>query len=105
MKPAETFDFVSFERTVPEALEAVGAAKIVARQRRIIVKPNLLNERPPPTTTPVECVLAVVRFCEAHAQKAEIVVAEGSGGCPTPRAFDVHGYERITRETGARLLD
>jgi len=104
-REAEVFDFVSFERSVPEALEAVGAAALLAKQKRIIVKPNLLNESPPPTTTPVECVLAVVRYCESCAPAAEIVVAEGSGGCPTPRAFRVHGYDRLERETRAKLVD
>jgi len=34
MIPARVFDFVSFEKTVPEALAAVGAAAVLARQRR-----------------------------------------------------------------------
>ena len=52
--------------------EKVRAAKL------IVIKPNLIENRLPPVTTPVDIVAEVARYLRGHTQ-ARVVVAEGSG--------------------------
>ena len=75
-------EFENYPKSVRAVLDDIGAAEILARQQRIILKPNVVNDSPPPVTTDVHCVEAIVDYCREHT-KAEIVIAEGCGGCDT----------------------
>lgn len=106
MSEVAIVDFAgSYERAVPEALDQASAARAISTQGRIIVKPNLLNLSPPPTTTHVDCVAAVVAYCQKHAPKAQIIIAEGSGGASTQEAFRKLGYAEMGRALGVPLID
>lgn len=98
--------FRSCDETVPRLLEKIGAPGILARQTRILIKPNLVNGSPPPVTLPVAACAALVRACRCWST-AEIVVAEGSGDCSltTGEIFRIHGYERMAQELGVGLVD
>ena len=52
--------FVSFADSVPRALQAVVDDGLLSRQKRIIIKPNLVNSQAPPVTLPVQCVEALI---------------------------------------------
>jgi len=99
-----TTAFISYERSVPEALEKAGLASLLPPAGRVLIKPNLLQDAPPPVTTHVECVEALVRFIRENSPSVEIVVAEGSGGCDTWKAFDALGYRKLSAY-GVRLVD
>ncbi len=99
-----TVEFTDYERSVTEALDDIGAAQALGRQTRILLKPNIINSSPPPITTPVECVEAVLDYCRAHSA-AEIVIAEGSGGLDTLDAFEQLGYGDLSRRKGVELID
>ena len=98
--------FVSYEHSVPEALEKAGAIPVIARQKAVLVKPNLVESLQPPITTPAECVEAVIKFVRAHSG-AEVVVAEGCGaaGYETAKPFRDLGYEEMAKKLGIRLVD
>jgi uncharacterized protein (DUF362 family) len=105
MKPA-VVEFVSYDGSVKEALDAIGAAPVLAAQKKILVKPNLVEAIPPPVTTPPECVEAVITYIRA-VSAAEIVVAEGCGapGYDTGHAFEKLGYTAMAARLGIRLID
>ena len=98
--------FSSFARSVPEVLDAIGAAGALARQRRILLKPNLVCATPPPVTTPVELCAAVIDYVRA-VSAAEIVIAEGCGDArrETGELFSTLGYADLARRTAVALVD
>jgi uncharacterized protein (DUF362 family) len=104
--PVAAVSFEDYETSVPAALDAAGAGPLLKRQRRVLIKPNLVNASPPPVTTPVACCEAVVRYARARGV-AEIVIAEGCGdpATDTHAVFAALGYPALSRRWDAPLLD
>lgn len=98
--------FVSYAGSVPELLDACGAGPILARQTRILLKPNLVNDSRPPITTAVECCEAIVTYIRRHSA-ARIVIAEGCGAADyeTDRVFDRLGYSALSKRLNVPLVD
>ena len=46
-------EFQDYIQSVAEALDQVEAAATIAAQKKIILKPNVITDSPPPITTPV----------------------------------------------------
>jgi len=99
-----TVEFADYGQSVAEALDDLGAADALGRQKKIILKPNVINSSPPPITTPVECVEAVLDYCRSRSD-AGIVIAEGCGGLDTLDAFEQLGYGDLSRRKGVELID
>lgn len=93
-----------YAETVCRVLDSLRAAEILVTQRRIVIKPNLIEARPAPVTTDVRCVEAIVAYCR-RASDAELIVADGAGGCETTECFAKLGYERLAKEYGVELVD
>jgi uncharacterized protein (DUF362 family) len=79
----------------------------IGEARRILLKPNLVNDSPPPVTTPVEVVRGVLCFLKKRLLDREFLIAEGCGApeYETGRPFRKLGYERMAAEEGVRLVD
>ncbi|MDW7709458.1 MAG: DUF362 domain-containing protein [Deferrisomatales bacterium] len=105
-KPLHWVPFTTCAASIPAALEAVGAPSVLARQRRILVKPNLVNASPPPVTLPCEAVKALVLAIRRWSA-AEIRIGEGTGDAAldTGEVFRRLGYVRVARELGVELVD
>ncbi|MEZ4599729.1 MAG: DUF362 domain-containing protein [Syntrophotaleaceae bacterium] len=105
-KPCGIENYRSFEKTVPKLLESIGAPAVLARQSRILIKPNLVNGDPPPVTLPVEACAALVKACRTWSS-AEIVIAEGTGArhLTTSEMFRLHRYDRLAEKEGVKLVD
>jgi len=97
-------EFISFSKSVPEILERSGMGKLLRNQQKIILKPNLTTNLSPPCTTPVQLVEEVIKFCQKNS-KAEVIVAEGSGGCDTLTAFKDLGYNDLAENYQIKLVD
>lgn len=102
----ESITFTSFAESVPRLLDKLGAAAVFAHQSRILVKPNLVNDSPPPVTTPVACCEAIVEYIKAHSD-AHIVIGEGCGDAvlETDQVFDTLGYREMANRLGVELVD
>ncbi|HSH68889.1 MAG TPA: DUF362 domain-containing protein [Deferrisomatales bacterium] len=98
--------FRGYRDSVAAALDAVGAAAVLGRQRRVLIKPNLVNAAPPPVTLPVACAEAVVRYVR-DCSAAEVLVGEGPGqvGLSGLDALHVHGYGALARRYAVTLVD
>jgi uncharacterized protein (DUF362 family) len=96
--------FKDYRRSIPDALDAIGAAALLPQRGLIIIKPNLTTDSPPPVTTNVEAVKAVYQYCKQHT-KAEIVIGEGSGNGTTADIYQRRGYTALAKKHGIRLLD
>jgi uncharacterized protein (DUF362 family) len=105
-RPCATENFLSYEETIPELLQAIGAPEILSRQSLILIKPNLVNASPPPVTLPVAACAALVSACRSWS-KAQIVIAEGTGerNMTTGEIFRIHGYDRLVETHGVELVD
>lgn len=101
-----TIDFISFADSVHALLSALDIQETFRNQSRIVIKPNLINDAPPPITTPVQCCQAIIEFIRANSE-AEIIIAEGCGqpGLDTDTAFDRLGYTELARSQDVRLVD
>ncbi len=97
-------EFTTFKETIPKILSEGNLKDLIKDQKQILIKPNLTLVKDPPTTTPVELVEEIIKFCKNHSQ-AKIVVAEGAGGDDTKRAFKVLGYDRLKKEYDVDLID
>lgn len=93
-----------YAKPVPEVMARLGLESVLAAQRRIVLKPNLVTKAVPPVTTDVRCVEALARYCLA-CSGAEVVVAEGSGGADTGDCFNALGYNDMAHRLGIRLVD
>ena len=96
--------FESYFRTIPKILEESELAAKIGDQQQILIKPNLTTFLPPPCTTTPELVEEVIKFCRANS-RAKIVVAEGSGGCDTKKAFTDLGYFDLATKYQIELID
>ncbi len=98
--------FVDYAASLPAALEAIGAPQVLAGQRRILIKPNLVNASPPPVTFPVEAARALVQAVRACSE-ASIVIAEGAGDhqLETGAIFGLLGYRSLAAELDIELID
>ena len=92
-------EFESYERSVPDLLDRLGAATTLAGQSRVLIKPNLINASPPPVTTPVACCAEIVRYVRSHSG-AEVVIGEGCGDArmETGDVFERLGYVAMARD-------
>ena len=104
--PLGIVDFCSYEESVPALMELLGAARILGEQKRVVIKPNLVNTSPPPITTPVQLVAAIADYVKS-VSNAEIVTAEGCGAplYNTHRPFRKLGYSDLAESNGMILVD
>ena len=102
----QIIEFVSYSRSIPVLLSALNIFEKLREQSLIIIKPNLINDSPPPITTPVECCQAIIEFVRTCSQ-AEIIVAEGCGqpGLDTETIFDRLGYADLAGRLDVQLVD
>ena len=100
-------DFDSWSETVPQLLEQTGLIAALAGQRRVLIKPNLVEILPPPITTPVGIVEALIIYIKDKVPGLEIVVGEGCGAkdYETARCFQELGYADMASRQAVRLVD
>ncbi|MFH7319438.1 DUF362 domain-containing protein [Desulfurivibrio sp. D14AmB] len=88
-------------------LDRAGLAAVLDDRRPIVLKPNLVKAAPPPITTPVALVAALVDYLQRARPGAEIIVAEGCGAkeYDTDHCFTTLGYAQMAMERGVKLID
>jgi uncharacterized protein (DUF362 family) len=82
-----------------------GIERLAIKDKRVLIKPNVLNDRPPPSTTSpgvVEAVVERVRQSDA----GQVTVADGSGIIRLPTADNLvaTGIQAAARRAGATVL-
>lgn len=82
-----------------------GIARLGLNGKRVLIKPNIVNDRPPPTTTSPSVVAAVVRAVR-EAEAADVTVADSSGiiRFPTSENLVTTGVRAAAEAAGARVL-
>ena len=84
-------------------LGGIGPLRVAGR--RVLIKPNVVNDRPPPSTTSPEVIAAAVSAMQ-QAGAADVTVADSSGMLrfPTSGNLDATGIRRAVDRLGSRLL-
>jgi uncharacterized protein (DUF362 family) len=97
--------FVSYEESVPKLLSYARFPDIIKHEKRIVLKPNLTIAHAFPVTTDPSFVEEIIKYIRKHNKKAEVIIAEGSGGCETKECFKKLGYEQLSEKYHVPLLD
>lgn len=88
-----------------EGMALLGAMTLLPLAgKRVLVKPNVVNNRPPPSTTSPEVINAVVRLIQTAG--GEVTVADSSGMLrfPTSENLSETGVRHAAESVGARVL-
>ncbi|MBI4002214.1 MAG: DUF362 domain-containing protein [Nitrospira defluvii] len=82
-----------------------GVGQLGLHGKRVLLKPNVLNDRPPPSTTNPQVVGAMAKLVK-ETGAAEVVVADGSGiiRLPTSANLTSTGIRAAAEAAGARVL-
>ncbi|MGQ9720526.1 MAG: DUF362 domain-containing protein [Candidatus Jordarchaeum sp.] len=72
-------------------------------QKKIVIKPNLIGNKPHPTTTSAKTVEAIIKNLKKF--NKEIIIAEGSGWADTNIAYRDRGYKQLAEKYGVKLVD
>ncbi len=82
-----------------------GIGRLDLRGKRVLVKPNVVNDRPPPSTTNPKVVEAVVRLVqEAGAQGVTVADSSGIIRFPSSANFAATGIKQAAESAGASVL-
>lgn len=102
----KTKPFTTYRETVTGILDELGAAKVLAPQPKILIKPNLINADPFPVTTPPDMCEAVIGYIQ-KVSKAKIIIGEGCGDAEleTNEVFHHLGYDRLAEKHNIELID
>ena len=99
--------FQGWEKTLFPLLDAAGLGESLKGQKKILLKPNLVEVLDPPITTPVELIAAAVDYLQDKAPESQIIIGEGCGALQydTHHCFQKLGYADIAVEKGVELID
>ena len=99
--------FVDWRQSVWRLLERVDLAGRIKSIQRIVIKPNLVEAKNHPVTTPVAMVAALVEYLQRYLPEKEIVIAEGTGATSysTWHPFEVLGYKEMADRKKITLID
>lgn len=102
-----TCTFTDWQQSLGSLLDAAGLAERLAGEKRVLIKPNLVEAYQPPITTPVELVAALVDYIRARLPDLPIIIGEGCGSITydTRHVFDVLGYSDLARRQDIKLVD
>lgn len=88
------------EAMIQRGLDELG---IRVRGKKVVIKPNLIANRPYPVTTPAETVEALVKYFLSGGN--EVIIAEGSGFGDTNTIYQDRGYVELAKRYGIKLVD
>ena len=99
-------EFSNYTESVKKAFDIIGAGAILAKEKKILIKPNLVNSSPYPVTTPPECCEAVIRYLK-DCTDADLIIAEGCGDkdLETDDIFRLLGYSKMAEKYNIPLKD
>ena len=88
-----------------EAMVATGLGELDIKNphEKIVIKPNLISNKPYPTNTSSKTVESIIKNLKKF--KKEIIIAEGAGLTDTHKAYRDQGYQQIAENHAIKLVD
>lgn len=71
-------EFIDYNSSVFKALDELNISEKIFKINKFVIKPNLVTADPPPTTTDVRCVEAIIKYILNANKNANIIIAEGT---------------------------
>lgn len=87
-----------------EAMVQTGLKRLGVKvcRRKVVIKPNLIANRPYPVTTSPKTVEAIINCFK---DENEVIIAEGSGFNDTFPIYHDQGYITLSKRLGVKLID
>ena len=88
-------------------LDAAGLLEALGDQKKVVLKPNLVEALDPPITTPVTIVEALIDYLLPRTTELDIIVADGTGSLEydTFHCFERLGYLPLGELDRVELVD
>ncbi|MBI5892097.1 MAG: DUF362 domain-containing protein [Deltaproteobacteria bacterium] len=96
-----------WNKSIASLMDASGIEAVLEHQKKILIKPNLVEALKPPITTPVELVGAIVDYIQKKTAEADIIIGEGTGAADydTQHCFEELGYTKLAKDKKVKLVD
>ncbi len=96
-----------WRKSIFTLMDASGIEAVLEHQKKILIKPNLVEALKPPITTPVELVGAIVDYMREKTPEADIIIGEGTGAADydTQHCFEELGYTKLAKDKKVKLVD
>ena len=80
---------------------------LLSTREKILIKPNIVKDMPPPVTTSLELVAAIADYVLESVSPENVYIADGTGSLDydTFHAFERLGYVEMAKDKGIKLLD
>lgn len=100
-------DHTAWADDVGRLCSAAGLARRLRGVKQLLIKPNLVEALPPPITTPVGLVAALVEWLRAERPRLKIIIGEGTGATTyeTDHCFRELGYAELAARQKLELVD
>jgi len=97
----------NWNKSIGSLLDAAELNAALQNEKRVLIKPNLVKALPPPVTTPVELIEAMVSYIQMESPHIEILVADGTGSLEydTEHVFKTLAYRPMAGRRGIELID
>jgi uncharacterized protein (DUF362 family) len=101
-------EFHSWQESITSLLDQAHVVDGIVKsgRKKVLIMPNLVEDLPPPITTPAACVQELVRYLQDRCD-ARIVIGAGCGSLQydTHHCFSALGYDRLGKEQQVELID
>jgi uncharacterized protein (DUF362 family) len=94
------------EDNIQKLLDTSALTRQLGDTQTILLKPNLVDDLPPPITTPVPLIAAIIDYLQARSS-CRIIIGEGTASAAhdTFHIFNQLGYTAMAAEKGVELMD
>ncbi len=101
-----TTQTIVLRESLNNLLDISGLNKKIRTAKTILIKPNLVDALPPPVTTPVDIIAALIDYLHEHCQ-ATIIIGEGTASAShdTFYIFNKLGYTEMAGKKNVKLVD
>jgi len=99
-------DAVKSSNCVDDALNLIGASKLIKQGDCVVITANMVDNKPAVTGTVVhpDLLRKIIRYVKDY-KPSRIVVAAGSGGTSTQQVFEEIGFNRVIQEEEIEFVD
>lgn len=96
-----------WNKSINNILDAADLIGAIKTKEKVLIKPNLVNTDPPPVTTPVGLVEAIVNYIKTKSPQVEVLVGDGTGSLDyeTEYVFKSLGYRSMAERKKINLID
>jgi uncharacterized protein (DUF362 family) len=99
--------YEGWQQSVARILDGCDLISNIPQDKTVLLKPNLVEAKIPPITTPVELISEIISYLRRKNPRLKIIVGEGVGAkeYDSWHAFEFLGYTEMARQLEVELID